>query len=239
MPRITEMFPRLCMHHTDFAFGEVQYGTIKAVEMFSARASFQRPQSGQRQQAQAQMDWMLFFHEYPKPMRLKPQRAKAIELLLRSDNTDDWIGRRIGFMRGAVPIGNEMVECLIIDMRLPPAETRTMLGAAGASKFLVEGQKGKLLPQAAVDRFVKAVKSKGRTWEDYLEWAKRHEPRVHELVSGCALDAIDAATTPAMKTYLDELHGASSAEPAPQRPVNAATGVPIEPEFIPEEEIPF
>jgi hypothetical protein len=45
--------------------------------------------------APPEQKWCLLFHEIEKPLVLNVTNTQTCELILGSDNTDDWIGKRI------------------------------------------------------------------------------------------------------------------------------------------------
>lgn len=213
MPRISEMFQKPELSYTDFEPSEVYYGTIRGVTMKEARVenrgnSMAPPRPGAFGQPHAEVDWLIWFVEWPKPMRLRPQRAKIVAHLLGSDNTDDWNGKRIGFYRGIVQIGNESKEGIIFDQRPAP-----QLPAPDA-KFLDRSRVGRVVPKADVERFVYKLKESGRTWTSFVNWLKDASPDAHAYVVGQDLDGISAVVLPAMKTYLDRTPAPSGADQA-------------------------
>jgi len=219
MPSIRQMFPRRYLSMHDFNPNEQRTVTIKSVEL--ERAVLRPGRFGQAAQA-SEPKWLIFFHEYPKPMELRPGRGAKFGAALGSENTDDWIGKRVVIYRGFIDVAGEMQEGLLIDTRPAP---QLPAGAPPASLMITTDKRP--IPKAAMDRFLNHLKSAGSSWDGFLRWCRLQCPEAIAVAWGVELDQIPAGVLPVMKRFLDSLM-----QPAalPQgEVVNRATGEVITP----------
>jgi hypothetical protein len=225
MPKVGDMYPSRYISFRDFPRGELQVGTIQAVEPDPYERV--RPR---RIGAAELHDWVVWFHEFAKPMKLPPERLERFARVLGEEDTDKWPGMRIGFFRDAFKgEGDEIVEGLFIDGKLPPKPKAAVLVP---SSLLDATKAGSVLSAATVDRFLALIGDQGKRWDDFLAWAKRINWDVHDAAAGLALDAIPGSVLPALDAYL-KLIGA--AQDSAETPPPVRTGPPV----IPEEDIPF
>lgn len=238
MPDIKTMFPSKYLSFGDLEIGRNYEGTIKAVtlEQVNVRGGYGGRRGGfGADQADAEPSWLLFFHEFQKPIKLKKTRAEKIGIVLGSSNTDHWIGKRLRFYRGAWTNGGQSGEGLMIDDR--PFPTPAPATLPGGSPLVTLDRRA--IPQEAMDRFFRHLREKGKTWDDFLAWAKNKAPEAYTLTWGVSLDAIPAGVLPAMKAHLDAI----AAPPA--EVIDRATGEVMKPggplagEVIPDDDIPF
>lgn len=214
MPSVQEMFPSKYLSYRDFAQGQSAVVTIKSVEV--ERVSAQRG-GGWGGQARAEATWLMFFHELPKPLMLKKNKAEKIAMLLGHHNTDHWVGRRLEIYRGVWSNGGESGEGLMISDRPVP---QLAAPAANAPSLATNPQfVGKRCPRAGVDRFIASIAEKGQNWDTFLKWLKGKDPAVFGLAYGEDFDRIPASAVPYMKAFLDELHGGAAGEV-----INTTTG---------------
>lgn len=99
--------------------------------------------------------WLVQLQEFDRPMKLKPTNARKIAQVLGSENTADWIGRRINVYATKTEVAGEVYDVIRINDYVPqtaPAPTLDLspLGEDGAAALLA--------------RF----KEKGRTFDDFL-----------------------------------------------------------------------
>lgn len=126
MPNVDEMYPSKYLSFRDFMPGDLQVGTIKMVALEAARVSNFGGNQGQQAPTP---EWILFFNEYSKPLKLRKSRASVIAKLLGTPNTDQWTGKKIGFYRGVITIAGDAVEGLLLDVRLPSPDPSRALGS--------------------------------------------------------------------------------------------------------------
>jgi len=243
MPELKSMFPSKYLSFGDLEAGRMYEGTIKTVLLEQVNV---RGQKGGRFDTQdAEPSWLLYFHEFNKPMQLRKTRAEKISVVLACSNTDHWVGRRLRFYRGVWTNGGKSGEGLMIDDRpmLQPAGP-----ALGAASQLVITSDTRPIPQAAMSRFLGHLKEHGKSWEDFLRWAKASAPDALPLAWGVELDAVPAGVLPAMKAFLDSLAPAAAPPPAPSGDVidvktgevmTSASTRQAPPEVINDADIPF
>lgn len=257
MPRVGDMFPGRYLSYKQFADGESAVVTIRRVELERIvaqpprRAGFTgRQQAGAPAPATAEPEWIIWFDEFEKPMKLRKSRAGRIELLLGSDNTDDWIGRVIEIYRGWVQIAGENVEGLLISDRLPSAQQQAL--GRGDALYNADDA-GRLMPADAVGRFVDQIKAAGLSWDEFVAWVKQHSPYGFVALHGVALDAIPRSVLPAMTAYLKalppkSLPATAAAAPRPPTPMPSVVQPAARPatparlqvhDEIREDDIPF
>jgi hypothetical protein len=201
MPSIKEMFPSRYMSFEDFPAGTTYTGTIKSVvlEQAVARGFGGGGMAGQAQAVEP--SWLLYFHEYPKPMKLKKTKAEAIAILVGSSKTEDWVGKRIGFYRGVWQAGGASGEGLMIDSRPLPPE-RQITSSAQAEFALMNRR----IPADAIGRFRDTIAGQGQSWDDFLRWLKQKDTSAFAAAWGVEVSEIDAAFLPLMKAFLDFIH---------------------------------
>lgn len=249
MPSITEMFPSKYLHHTDFPMNEMFAGTIKHVVLEAATARFGGGGGGGfGQQQQMEPSWLLYFHEYPKPMKLKKTKAEQIALLVGSSKTEDWAGKRISFYHGTWVNGGQTGEGLMIDSRPLPIERQIEAKPSGP----VFNKSNRRIPPDALKRFTDTIAGFGMNWDDFLKFLKRQNEAAFTATWGIDLPDVDSALLPLMKGYLELLHSpAPKHEPVVEQPpqtrppLSAAFGPsaprsgPLAGSIVPEEDIPF
>lgn len=239
MPDIKSMFPSKYLSFGDLEPNRLYEGTIKAItlEQLNVRG-YNRGGGFGTQQTDAEPSWLLYFHEFPKPIKLKKTRAEKIGIVLGSSNTDQWVGKRLRFYRGAWSNGGQSGEGLMIDDRPSPPTPAPSL--AGGSPLVILSDR-RPIPKAAMDRFLVYLKERGKTWDDFLHWCKSHAPDGYTLAWGVELSSIPAGVLPAMKVFLDQL-----TSPPGQEVVDRTTGevvsapsAPLANESVPDDDIPF
>lgn len=249
MPRVADMFPGRYLSYKQFAEGESAVVTIRRVELERVvaqpprRAGFTgRQQAGAPAPASAEPEWIVWFDEFDKPMKLRKSRAGRIELLLGSDNTDDWVGKRIEIYRGWVQIAGENVEGLLISDRLPALQQAQSRGdelydASGA---------GRVLAADVVQRFVAKARSAGGDWDSFIAFMRDRSPYGFAAVHGVGLDSVPASVAPAMRAYIGWLDARPrpTAESRPAAPTLPGQRPPVGPPpdklgEVREEDIPF
>jgi len=240
MPSIKEMFPSKYMSFEDFEMNIPHVGTVKHVALEQATARFGGGGYGSSQQQIVEPSWLLYFHEWPKPMKLKKTKAEQISMLLASHKTEDWTGKQVTFYRGVWSNGGQSGEGLMIDTRPVPIVSRHV--TAKPSYALTN----RMIPMDAVRRFIDTSAGVGKNWDDFLRYLKAKNETAFASTWGVDLEGLDAALVPHMKGFLDIIHN-PVAEPEPrviEQPAQTAvlartaTG-PLKGQVIPDDDIPF
>lgn len=223
MPTVREMFPSKYLSYSDFVPGELVQVTIKA---FTLEAAAIRPGAYgmQSSQAVAEASWLIWFHEFAKPMKGRPGRVSKMLSSLNVTRTEDAIGKRVCIYRGFATIGDKQVEGLLVDDRpqnqLPAGGGRQAI----ADPYVATGTPG-VIPIANMDRALATIRASGKSWDHFLGWLKTRSAEAFVLAHGQALDSLPAALHPAIKRYLDEITA-----PAPaQLPDAMASNAPAPP----------
>lgn len=237
MPEIKSMYPSKYLSFSDLEPNRIYEGTIKAVTLEQVNVRGFKGGGFSNQQSDAEPSWLLYFHEFAKPIKLRRTRAEKIGIVLGSSNTDHWPSKRLRIYHGAWSNGGQSGEGIMIDDRpIPPSPA----AAIASGSRLVIASDTRAIPQAAMDRFVGHLKAKGKTWDDYLRWCKAEVPEAFALAWGVDLASVPAGLLPAMKAYLDSL-----ASPPTQEVIDRETGEvmktpgPLAGEPIPDDDIPF
>lgn len=206
MPKIGTMFPSKYLQAEDLDRNQI---TIVTIARVYAQAANQRVPG-----EDPEINYMIQFHEFRKPMGLRKLNAKAIADVLGIDDTDHWSGKRIGITPGSYISFGEVKPCINVDIQKPPQlEPQSHRPHSG----LIRRDLKALLPRFAIDRALEKMHLKEKTWDDFLKWAKAKDAEILRLAFGCDFDSIPAAISPAIKAYLDELHA-----PVPDLPPPAA-----------------
>ena len=243
MPSIAEMFPSKYLHHTDFPMNEMFVGTIKHVVLEAATARFGGGGGFGGQQQAVEPSWLLYFHEYAKPMKLKKTKAEQIGMLVGSSKTEDWPGKKISFYHGTWVNGGQTGEGLMIDSRPIPVERQIESKPNGP----VFNKTNRRIPADAMKRFMDTIGGFGLNWEDFLKFLKRKNPAAFTETWGVDLSDLDSALLPLMKGYLDLIHNpeetqakAAVIEQAPKpEPAAAAQSGPLAGKPVDDSDIPF
>jgi hypothetical protein len=74
----------------------------------------------------AQQKPVLYFHQTDKGLVCNKTNAKALTELFRTDDTDDWIGKKVGLFVADVQFKDEMVESIRIKKKAPTGPPSTM-----------------------------------------------------------------------------------------------------------------
>lgn len=238
MPEIKSMFPSKYLSFSDLEPNRLYEGTIKAVMLEQVNVRGFGGGGFANQQTDAEPSWLLYFHEFAKPIKMRRTRAEKIGVVLGSSNTDHWPGKRLRFYRGVWSNGGKSGEGLMIDDRpTPPSPAAAIAGGSS----LVAASDRRPIPKAPMDRFINHLKGHGKTWDDYLHWCKVNVPEAYALAWGVDLASVPAGLLPAMKAYLDSL-----ALPPAQEVIDRETGEitmkapgPPAGEPIPDDDIPF
>ncbi len=196
MPSLHQMFPSKYLQPEDLERGKTTIVTISKVWLAGARV----PKPG----ADPEPEYMIEFAEFRKPAKLKAVFARTVADVLGSDRTEDWIGHRIGIFPIAIVAYGKTMQVIQCDLVRPPAVAAAL---PGTTAVVVSR---KVLPRAAVDRFVGALAEKGAAWSDFLAWLKKFDRPAHDLVAGCDLDQITEPLVPRMKAYRDAILGGAT-----------------------------
>ena len=119
MPSMSEMFPSKWLAAGDLDGRDLDV-TIKDCTFESVGASDRK--------------WVLWFDGVEKGMILNVTRSKTIGQLLMSDETDDWIGKRITLYPTETMYNKEMVPTIGVRKKLPKSRAQPSRQAAPAGK---------------------------------------------------------------------------------------------------------
>lgn len=91
--------------------------------------------------------WVLWFEETDKGMVLNKTNSKMISQLLLSDDTDDWVGRRITLFPTQVDFQGDQVDAIRVRKKLPTAPK----GKGGKAKPMTQAEADEALGDGARD----------------------------------------------------------------------------------------
>ena len=106
MPRMGTMFPSKWLAAADLDDSDLIV-TIKACTLEEVTPSDKK--------------WVLWFEESDKGMVLNKTNSKMISQLLLSDDSDDWIGRKIILFPTQVDFQGDQVDAIRVRKKLPAA----------------------------------------------------------------------------------------------------------------------
>lgn len=163
MPEIARMFPKRFLDVMDLPQdGSVVPVTIQQVYL----DGFQMGGRGGPQQANP--EWRLKFAEFAKPVSLRPKRAKEIAVLLGSENTDSWHGKRIGIHAGWYDAWGENKWGILVSQQpveqLPNVQPMHQVGSSPAPMQLPA--KAQSLGADSAAEICCLLEERGKTWDD-------------------------------------------------------------------------
>jgi hypothetical protein len=91
--------------------------------------------------------WVLWFEETEKGMVLNKTNSKMISQLLLSDDTDDWVGRKIILFPTQVDFQGDQVDAIRVRKKLPAAGK----GKGGKAKPMTQAEADEALGDGARD----------------------------------------------------------------------------------------
>lgn len=211
--------------------GKPMVVTIKKVriEQFTARGF----------QGQTQTDSVMVadLYNFARPMKLNKRKCTILEALTGTEEFARWADKDIVIYAGVEEIYGEMKPSIIIESN--PHHVQNMLGASApplpiagvtTARALLDAGPARVLPLDAINRFRDTVSSfGGKTWDDWLRWAKLNVPEAYERCYGKDFESIPFEVTPAMKSYLNTLAEEQKAAKAP----------PPAPVVVDDSQIPF
>lgn len=173
--------------------------TIAAVYLYQANVQMNgspaRTQSGKPRQAEVKEPlYVIEFQEEAKPCKLKKPMAAAIEGLLGSDDTDDWIGETITIFPIQVQAWGETMWVWAVDVVRPPSPRKGLSAATADMRPIGE---------TAATRFLQLAQAKAATQEHFHRFLKLHVPGGLELAFGVEPKDWPAALLPSCKQFLD------------------------------------
>lgn len=213
MPNIASMFPKRFLSHEDLPPGG-QFVAVTIRMIFMARAQMRQGQGGQME---GEAEWRIQFAEYAKPLGMRKSRAKQLAKLLGSENTEQWIGRRIFIYAGTYEAWGEEKVGVLIAPNLPEP-------VAGHLGPATPAQPGQPVPDLRAigtkgeARIRETLKHIGRTYDEVLAWLKANDEPAYRLATGRALDDLPVAVLKPMKLAFDALTA------RPGEVVNPTTG---------------
>lgn len=128
--KVRQMYPKPMFQAEDLAaFDEtgITVVTIRSIDCKTGAA---------KNLGEMKIDWFMRVDELKKPIRLNPTAVSQIEACLRADDTDEWIGRKIGMQPTLWPVpdpkgGRQFVHVLnfyaVADDALPSLPYQTDL----------------------------------------------------------------------------------------------------------------
>lgn len=197
MPSLRDMFPSKYLQSEDLPHGRNTTVTIEKVYPGQARAN--------NHGDEPEVKWMIRFREFRKPMTLWQSNAKMIASLLGSEDVDTWRGKQVNIYPSTYTSFGEVKPCINVD-KFPVEAGRAPVGA------IVPANDGRVVPVAAIERFLGHLKAAGKSWEDFLKWSRGPFPGVVSMAWGMEMGEIPAGVVPAMKAYLDHLVSTKPAE---------------------------
>lgn len=185
MPDINQMFPSKYLEAEDLPKNQ---NTIVTIEKVYPVAAVQRPDADE-----PEVKWMIRFREFRKPMGLWKATAKAIADLL-GPTTEAWAGRQIGIFPTTYTSFGEIKPCIGVD-KWVPSQVQPPTAA------ITTTTDKRPIPGPAMLKFIAAIKAHGKSWDDFLKWAKINQPEAMMAAFGVALDDVPMAVVPAMQEY--------------------------------------
>lgn len=226
------MFPSKYLEVSDIDANRKTTVTIAAVRPFQAtmQAKPLPPGYGDAPAAameEAEVQWLMYFREFRKPIKFKPYHAKAVFAATGEADPARWIGRQVLIYAGEKTWGDNVFPKVLISPELvmgaaalPPAPATFRLpGAAEPFDRRPIGIK-------AADNFRGGLAEQNATVDEYLAWLKRSHFEVWEHTAGKELSAWPYGAVPQMRQFLKEYK--TAAPPAGPQP-----------QTLPEEDIPF
>lgn len=236
--KVSQMFPSKYLTAEDLPTGRNTLVTIERVYPVAARSNAYGDEP--------ETKWMMRLAEFRKPMTLWRTNAKLIADVMGTDDTDQWIGRRIAIFPSTYTSFGEIKPCINVDPQWRDTQPRPPAGTA-----LVVAHDTRPIPAEAMQRFFCHLSKHGKRWDDFLAWCKANSQEALTMAFGQGMEAIPSGILPAMKAFLDSLSlpadaGAKveAARTAGYRElVDGATGEVISggrpPDPVGEEDIPF
>lgn len=212
MPDIAQMFPSKYLQADDLQKGQ---NLIVTIEKVFPAAAVQRSGGDE-----PEIKWMLRFREVRKPMGLWKTTAKAIAEVLGTTQTEAWVGQQIAIYPSTYTSFGEIKPCINVD-KWRPSQVQP------ATTAIATTTDKRPIPGPAMLKFISAIKAHGKSWDDFLRWAKVHHPDAMMAAFGVALDDVPMSVVPSMQAY-----AASFSAPAlatPRESVDTRTGEVITP----------
>ena len=240
--KLSQMFPSRYLQAEDLPPN--QNAIVMIEKVYPAAA---RDRGGD---SEPEVKWMIRFREFRKPMSLWRNTAKSIGDVLGTDETEQWIGKRIAIYPSTYVSFGETKPCINVD-KWKPEHVEPRPAAPG---LVVAGDR-RPIPTAAMERFMAHVKTHEKTWDDFLRWCKSNAPEALTLAWGVELADVPGGVLPAMKAFLDSLTTGGTTKPREivdvgtgevvtppaSRPTAAVAASPIRPPIdrVPDDDIPF
>ena len=211
MPDIAQMFPSKYLQADDLQKGQ---NLIVTIDKVYPAAAVQRSGGDE-----PEIKWMVRFREVRKPMGLWKTTAKAIAEVLGTTQTEAWIGQQIAIYPSTYTSFGEIKPCINVD-KWRPSQVQPPTTA------ITTTTDKRPIPGPAMLKFISAIKAQGKAWDDFLRWAKVHQPEAMMAAFGVALDDVPMSVVPAMQAYAKSL---VSPQLQPREAVDTSTGEVITP----------
>jgi hypothetical protein len=157
--------------------------------------------------------YTIFFREFPKPMKLKSTNAKTIAKVLGTEETDDWLTRRITIYPTEIRIAGEPepVRCIYVDWVAPPSTAPQVSAPTARGAAALPAADTRPIGEANAERFRAALAEQGAKYDDFLAWLKRTDRPQHDTTIGLDLADLHRSIAPLMQRFLRE-YGAAPAD---------------------------
>lgn len=212
--KLSQMFPSKYLSAEDLGSAGFVLVTIRAVDWIDVSMHKDKPDD-------PDAAYIVQFEEFKKPMKLNRTNANMVAEVLKTDETDEWIGRRVRIFPTRVTFGGQTFPVIRVDFNpvhgigLPPkaaAQPGYPVGRPAAAPFDV-----KPVGEKNAAAFCSALAEQGKKPDDFLRWAKLNERDVHDRCFGNEMADWPRGAAPLMQRYLRKVPRADDhAQPEPE-----------------------
>lgn len=235
MTHYSTLFPSKYLEVTDIDASRKTTVTIAALRPMQATMQARPLPAGfgdapASEVEEAEIQWLMYFREFRKPIRFKPYHAKAVFAATGEADPRGWIGRQVMIYAGEKTWGDNVFPKVLISPELvmgaalPKAQqptSPTFTGAALPPAFDTRG-----IGMKAADNFRAALAEQGTNTDEYIRWLKGAHQKAYEATYGKDLSDWPHGGVDLMRTFLRDYKT--------QHPPAGA-----QPQQLPEEDIPF
>lgn len=227
----TQMFPRRYLDPSDLPQGEMVECEILGIEL--SDYTIRQQQNPRRPGAQpVQLEWVMWFREFQKPMKFYRQHAKVIERLFGTDQPEEVIGQRISIYAGERESWGKMEPAILIHQIRPGPRGPLLAGAK--REDVIDERRGtdrkacdmRKLGAKNAATLKAALAEQGATFDDALAWLKANDPVGFELAHGQALEDLPSGLAPALRTFLRAFGSAPKTPASDNGAIDFAAGLP-------------
>lgn len=229
--KLGQMFPSKYLSSSDVPPGAFTTVTIAEVDWIDVSMHKDSPDD-------PDAAYILKFREFKKPMKLNRTNANVIASVLRTDETDEWIGRQVRIFPTQVQFGGQTYPVIRVDINpvhgigLPPRNPGATLAPPANASSLPATFDTKPIGQKNAANFMAALAEQGKRTDDFLRWAKLCEREIHDLCYGREINDWPRGGATLMQRYLREI-------PPDAGPENPNPAPPVEPPPEDNLDIPF